>query len=177
MKQVKCKFCGNDAPANMQGYCQVCYRYFILEGKDIYPLPAYGEVTYAPNGDCICPECGKAFRKLGNHIRQSHNMLCKEFFPKHGWHIRKTKATNKDYRKHMRDIQDPLCITKNLLENGKSTRFMEPNGNQMQLPTHSMKSRCSNCVCLVEDSDGDWYCDEARCKCKYVTHCPEKQKD
>jgi hypothetical protein len=172
MNNFKCKFCGNPAPNNMQGYCQACYRYFILEGKETYPLPSYGEVTYAPNGDCICPECGKAFSKLGQHFYLAHHITAKEAFKKHGWHLRRVKASNSSYRKHMKEIQHQKCIDINLTECGKDTRFNGIRPNPMQLPIHSMKSRCANCCCLVEDDDGDWYCDDAQQKCKYVFKCP-----
>src|SRR5574344_276038 len=61
-----CKFCGGAGDKRYRGYCQSCYRYFITENKKLYPLydPAKGP-QYAPNGDCICPLCGKAFTKLG----------------------------------------------------------------------------------------------------------------
>lgn len=172
MKDTKCSFCGKSVARPMQGYCQTCYKYFVVEGKEVYPLPSYGECTYAPNGDCICPECGKAFRKLGGHVRYFHGLTTSEFFKKHGWHIRNTKASNKDYRKYMKDVQHPKTISINLLENGKLTRFNAELGNQKQIPTHSMKSRCANCACLVEDKDGDWYCDECQNKCVLVMHCP-----
>lgn len=117
-----CKFCNKPAPNNMQGYCQVCYRYFIMEHKEIYPLPKLGEITYAPNGDCICPFCGKAFRKLGLHFYYSHNLTSKEAHKKAGWD-QSAKATNEGYRILMRNIQHEKTITENLLEKGKPTRF------------------------------------------------------
>ena len=120
--ELTCKFCGKPAPKNMQGYCQVCYRYFIMEEKEIYPLPKYGEITYAPNGDCICPFCGKAFRKLGLHFYYAHDMTSKEAHEKAGWD-HNAKATNKDYRKLMRKKLQKKCVTINLLEKGKPTRY------------------------------------------------------
>lgn len=126
-----CKFCSKPAPSNMQGYCQVCYHYFILEGKEVYDLPKYGEITYAPNGDCICPECGKAFRKLGRHFNLAHGMSSAEAHKKFGWD-RNAKATNKAYRDLMRDKLQEKCVTVNLIDKGKSTRFA---------PNHSGRTR------------------------------------
>lgn len=120
---MKCKFCGKPAPNNMQGYCQVCYRYFVMESKEVYDLPKYGEIAYAPNGDCICPECGKAFRKLGRHFNQAHNMSSAEAHKKFGWD-RNAKATNESYRELMRNKLMKKCVTVNLIEKGQSTRFI-----------------------------------------------------
>ena len=118
-----CKFCGKPAPKNMQGYCQVCYRYFIMEQKEIYDLPKYGEITYAPNGDCICPFCGKAFRKLGMHFYYAHDMTSKEAHEKAGWD-HNAKATNKSYRNLMRNKLQDKCVTINLIDKGKATRYV-----------------------------------------------------
>lgn len=35
-----------------------------------------------------------------------------------------------------------------------------------------MKDRCKNCVCLIEDDDKDWYCDEVQVKCILIDECP-----
>jgi uncharacterized C2H2 Zn-finger protein len=49
-----------------------------MEGKDVHPIPPYGEIAYADNGDCICPFCGKAFRKLGRHFNLAHGLTSKQ---------------------------------------------------------------------------------------------------
>ncbi len=144
MKKINCKFCGKAAPANMQGYCQVCYHYFIMEGKDVYPLPKDGEIKNAPNGDCICHECGKAFSKLGQHVYYAHNMTSVEYAHKHGLKLRGpgfVRLSNPGYSAKMHDIQDPKTIKINLVEKGKPTRFMGERGNPMQLPYHVIKSK------------------------------------
>ena len=119
----KCKFCGKPAPTNMQGYCQVCYRYFVMERKEVHDLPEYGEITYAPNGDCICPFCGKAFRKLGMHFYYAHGMRSKEAHERAGWDYN-AKATNEFYRDLMRDKLQDKCVTINLIAKGKRTRYV-----------------------------------------------------
>ena len=66
---MRCKCCGKEITRNRySGYCQACYRYFVIEGKRLYDTPEIGKVVYAENGDAICHICGKAFRKLGGHI-------------------------------------------------------------------------------------------------------------
>ena len=131
---MKCKFCGKeDKRANcMQGYCQVCYKYFVLEGKQVYDIPKFGEMVYVENGDVVCNICGKAFRKLGGHLYQAHNLTSKEAFVQFGW-FRNAKATNENYRKYMKDIIQPKCINDNLLEKGKPTRLTK--GNKLRKGT------------------------------------------
>lgn len=167
-----CKFCGNPAPDNMQGYCQVCYKYFVTEGKDVYPIPQDGTVEYAPNGDCICHECGKAFRKLGQHVYYAHNMTSKQYAAKHGLKLRgsgKIRLSNEGYSIHMKNVQDPKTISINLIENGKETRFNAVNGNQKQLPNHTVKERCLNCLWFDIDTG---VCDIAKANAKLVMQCP-----
>lgn len=141
----KCKFCGRPAPNNMRGYCQACYKYFVAQGRKVYPLPPNKELTYAENGDAICPICGKAFRKLGGHLYNAHKISCDEAFRMFGWHRRKAKATNKDYRKHMKTIQKDYCVIDNLVCKGKSTRFGQNKGNKRELFHHSARDRCKKC--------------------------------
>ena len=123
MKKRQCKFCGREAPSNMRGYCQACYKYFITQGKDVYPLPSVGKIEYTESGDCICHICGKAYRKLGDHVTQAHEMTAREYFKKFKINCSHANASNITYRTHMRDIQKPYTISDNLLEKGKATRF------------------------------------------------------
>lgn len=122
---AKCKFCGNPAPdaRKMWGYCQGCYKYFCLDGKKLYDLPDYGKVEYAENGDAICHICGKAFRKLGAHAWNNHHISMRSYCNRYGLFYENTKASNADYRKHMKAVQKDYCITVNLLEKGKQTRL------------------------------------------------------
>jgi len=106
----------------MQGYCQTCYKYFIIDNKEIYPLPLFGEITYTKTGDCICPFCGKAFRKLGNHFRHAHGILSKQAHKQAGWDAN-AKATNADYRKLMKKRLQKKCVINNLLKKGVETRY------------------------------------------------------
>lgn len=123
MKTIKCKFCGNEAPNVYQGYCQVCWKYFVIDGKKEYDLPDFGKVEYAENGDAICHICGKAFRKLGAHIWNGHHITMRDYCTKFGLLYRTNKASNLDYRLNMKNIQKDYCITDNLLEKGKATRI------------------------------------------------------
>ena len=118
-----CKFCNNLAPNNMRGDCQTCYRYFVMEKKEVYELPEHSEITYAPNGDCICPFCGKAFRKLGLHFYYAHDLTSREAHERAGWYYN-AKATNESYRDLMRDKLQDKCVVVNLLDKGQATRYV-----------------------------------------------------
>lgn len=123
MEKIKCKFCGNEAPKRYNGYCEVCWQYFVRDGKKAYDLPDFGKVEYAENGDAICHICGKAYRKLGAHIWNCHHITMRDYCTKFGLLYRNNKASNLDYRIKMRIIQKDYCITDNLLEKGKATRI------------------------------------------------------
>ena len=124
MERIYCKKCGEKLrpyEKNMQGYCQACYKYFVTDKKKVYPLPPLGEITYAPNGDVICPLCGRAFGKLGSHIRYFHKLDPKEVYTKVGWD-RDPHATSNKYKEKMRShITEEL--KQDLIERGKNTRF------------------------------------------------------
>lgn len=130
---MNCKFCGNPCPSNMRGYCQVCYKYFVIDNKQIYDIPKHGEMVYTENGDVVCNICGKAYRRLGGHLYQAHHLTAKEAFIQFGWHRKTQKASNSEYRKHMHDIQQQKCIDVNLIEKGKPTRLTK--GNKLRLGT------------------------------------------
>ena len=38
---------------------------------------------------------------------------------------------------------------------------------------NSYRSRCEDCVCLVEGDNGEWVCDELNQKVEEVKDCPE----
>lgn len=124
MERTHCKVCGEALKPyekHMQGMCQPCYKYFKVDKKKVYPLPPLGEMTHAENGDIICPLCGRAFAKLGAHIKYFHKLDPVEVYIKVGWD-RTPHATSKKYQDKMRGyIRED--ITLQLIENGKGTRF------------------------------------------------------
>jgi hypothetical protein len=109
--------------SNLGGYCQPCYRYFVLDKGIVYDTPPYGEIWYAPNGDCICPICGKAFRKLGCHLYNFHKITSREAYQQFGWAFN-VKASNLSYRYDMKQKLKDYCVDINLIERGKNTRFV-----------------------------------------------------
>lgn len=127
MKKVRyCNLCG-DISDTTGPYCQKCYNYLRRHPEGVYPLPAKGEVAYAPNGDCICHICGMAYRKLGNHIMNRHGMTQNAYREEYGLH-HNTKLSSKEYISMMKDYNDQyynLVVKENLLVGGKLTRLAD----------------------------------------------------
>ena len=137
MKKIHCKFCGKEAPNNMQGYCQACYRYFIIQGKELHEPYKDNHIYYADNGNAICPECGKEFGKLGGHLRMQHHFKAEMVYRTMGINPRKAKASSITYRTRMRVVQDPKTISINLIEKGKKTRIQP--GEKFRLKRKEVK--------------------------------------
>ena len=82
--------------------CQRCYMYFRKHPQGYYPIPPKGSLSFATNGDPICHECGGAYSKLGNHIRQVHDMTIIEYKDKHNL-LHNTQLTSEKYKTKMRN--------------------------------------------------------------------------
>lgn len=169
----KCKFCGSEhGDKRYQGYCQSCYRYFIKEGKTLYPPynPSEGP-KFNEDGDCICPICGKAFTKLGNHLYYAHG-LSSDLYKSFGWNVRKKdRASNISYRKRMKEVLKSKCVEHNLKLCGKNTQFGKPNGNPLAVNKRVVNSRCFGCRYLTSHEGVSWYCTCYKKLCKFVIHC------
>ena len=74
---MKCRECGRNTEKSYSGMCQSCYNYF-RNGGTINPLPDKGRIEYDAHGKVICHICGKAYTRLGSHVRESHNMTIEE---------------------------------------------------------------------------------------------------
>lgn len=120
-----CNVCGVTVKAGK--LCCSCRAYFKVHPEGLYPLPKYGEIKLASNGDIICHECGAAYRKLGNHIAFRHHMTINEYKDKHGIY-HNDQLTCEDYKTLMRsynEINYDKVITGNLIDQGNSTRFVD----------------------------------------------------
>lgn len=123
MKEYKtiCSECGKVTRNNYGGLCQNCYLYFKNGGK-IYPLPEAGKIEHDENGKVICHICGRSFKRLGSHVRVSHDMTIKEYKEEFGLcsHARTTEET---YSKIMRENAYKNNMDKVIVEAGKATRI------------------------------------------------------
>lgn len=118
-----CPLCGD--PIDTTGkYCQKCYSYLKVHPEGLYELPPSGAVYYAPNGDPICHICGKAIRKLGNHIAFAHHMSQNEYRERFNLY-HNTRLSNAAYQKKMADYNkqyESVVVKQNLLVGGANTR-------------------------------------------------------
>lgn len=120
---IKCKFCGDLEKDNRYGgYCQSCYKYFVLDKKKAYNVAPYGEMARNEDDEVICNICGKAYGKLGAHLFNKHHLTSKEAYKLFGWDMN-PRATSDKYREHMRDVLQPKCVADNLIKGGMNTRF------------------------------------------------------
>ena len=101
--------------------CQGCYNYF-RKGGIIHPIPECGRIEHDINGKVICHICGRAFTRLGSHIKESHSMSIKEYKEKFGL-CANARTTESNYSKTMRKLAYDNNMDKQLLEVGKNTRI------------------------------------------------------
>lgn len=119
---MKCKECGKTVTTRLVlGMCQGCYNYF-RKGGQIHPLPLNGTIAYDNRGCVICHICGRAHKRLGSHIRESHNMTIAEYKEKFGL-CNNTKTTEASYSNMMHNYAIKYEMDKRLLRTGKNTRI------------------------------------------------------
>lgn len=130
----RCRIC--DKLISRGYYCDKCYGYLRKHPEGIYPLPPEKEMHYASNGDPICHICGMAARKLGNHIRNSHNISPTEYKDKFKLY-HNTRLSNDDYidvmvKHNKKNIE---IVRENLVVKGEKTRIKKGgslNGRKFQ---------------------------------------------
>lgn len=80
----------------------------------------YGKVTYNMDGLPKCEICGKVFRRIGCHVRHSHNMTAREYRLKYGLDIRQSLCSIESAIKSRKAVLGNYerCITENLINKG-----------------------------------------------------------
>ena len=136
---MNCTSCNKPMDKSYGGKCQSCYRYYRDGGTD-NPLPALGTIEYDHRGYVICHICGRAYKRLGSHIKQSHNMTIAEYKAKFEL-CNKAKTTEVNYSALMHDLAYKHNMPKQLQETGKSTRFKK--GEKIRL---GKKVRLQECL-------------------------------
>lgn len=116
-----CKKCGKHTDRSYAGMCQGCYNYF-RKGGEINPLPEHGKIKYDSNGKVICHICGRAYTRLGSHVKESHNMTIDEYKEKFGL-CKRTKTTENKYSQIMHDYAKEYKMDERLLIVGQATRI------------------------------------------------------
>lgn len=119
MSTYKCRVCNTP---NRNRLCQRCRRYLHIHPEGRYPIPPKGTVALAPNGDPICPLCGEAHRKLGNHLAFYHHIPAKQARLNHNLQAN-TRISHQDYISHMHDLNKEQPTARENLEKGASCRY------------------------------------------------------
>lgn len=118
-----CKKCGKSVTDKIypNGTCQACYNYYHKGGVD-NPLPPKGKIAYDHRGYVVCHICGRAYKRLGSHIKESHGMSIAEYKAEFEL-CNNAKTTEKNYSKHMHNLAYKYDMPNRLQETGKATRI------------------------------------------------------
>lgn len=116
-----CKECRKPIEKSYSGMCQGCYIYF-RNGGTVNPLPERGRIAHDINGKVVCHICGRAYKRLGSHVRESHDMTIDEYKKEFGL-CRRAKTTESNYSAMMRIHADNNGMKERLRKVGESTRI------------------------------------------------------
>ena len=101
--------------------CQACYNYYHKGGTD-NPLPKLGKVEYDSRGYVVCHICGRAYKRLGSHIKESHGMSIAEYKAEFEL-CNNAKTTERNYSEHMHHLAYKYDMPKQLQITGYPTRI------------------------------------------------------
>ena len=101
--------------------CQACYNYYHKGGTD-NPLPPLGKVEYDSRGYVVCHICGRAYKRLGSHIKESHGMSIAEYKAKFEL-CNNAKTTERNYSEHMHNLAYKYDMPNRLQITGYPTRI------------------------------------------------------
>lgn len=116
-----CKECGKYTERSYSGMCQSCYHYF-RKGGVVNPLPEHGRIKHDTNGKVICHICGRAYTRLGSHVKESHDMSIEEYKEKFGL-CKRAKTTESSYSQVMHNHAKKHKMDERLLVVGQATRI------------------------------------------------------
>lgn len=139
---MNCSKCGK--PINGKIYpektCQGCYLYYLRGGTD-NPLPPLGKIEYDHRGYVICHICGRAYKRLGSHIKESHGMNIAEYKAQFEL-CNNAKTTEANYSAHMHNLAYKYDMPKRLQITGYSTRVKKGERHLR----FGKKSRLQECI-------------------------------
>lgn len=118
-----CSLCGKKINGKIypDNTCQGCYKY-VQNGGTFNMPPAAGEIAYDERGHVICHICGRAYKRLGSHIRESHGMTISEYKEEFGL-CNNAKTTEQHYSEHMKELAYINGMPERLQKTGKNTRI------------------------------------------------------
>lgn len=140
--QSFCSKCGKRINGKIypDGACQGCYNYF-RSGGTINPIPPNGIIAHDNRGCVVCHICGRAYKRLGSHIRESHSMTISEYKELFGL-CNNARTTEPTYSAHMRELSYINDMPNRLKDAGKGTRI-KPGERKMR---YGKKSRLQECL-------------------------------
>lgn len=131
---IRCKSCGNYA-RSYSGFCQRCYTYFVKNGYETFKDEVeYGKLSRVNDknskqyGMPICHICGKAYKKLQQHIFYVHHMT-KDEYCNHFGLDRGIRMTTDEYNKKMSNYAYQYKMDEQLKKVGVNTRFKKGSKN------------------------------------------------
>ena len=137
-----CGKCGRDADGKYfhLGMCQSCYEYFRKGGTENL-LPEHGKIEHDSRGFVICHICGRAYKRLGSHIKESHEMSIAEYKETFGL-CNNARTTEKTYSEQMRISAYKNGMVDQLLKHGYNTRIKKGETDKRK----GKKSRLQECL-------------------------------
>lgn len=120
---MRCKECGREITKSYSCLCQACYHYF-RHGGTINPIPEKGRIAYDINGKVVCHICGRAYTRLGSHVRENHHMTIEAYKEEFGL-CKRTKTTESSYSNIMSQHAKMNGMDQQLLKVGLATRIQK----------------------------------------------------
>ena len=129
------------------GLCRVCHKYF-KAGGTINPLPDVGTIAHDERGYVVCHICGKAYKRLGSHVKGAHNMTIKAYKEAFGL-CNNAKTTESNYARMMHDYAYQYNMPEQLRLVGAGTRI-KPGETHLRLgkPTRLQENLAKRKRCL-----------------------------
>ncbi len=119
---MTCSFCGDVIRGRPYGSrCQACYRY-LKTGGEMNDLPPDGVIVKDYRGYVVCHICGRAYKRLGSHVKESHSMTIDNYKEKFGL-CRRCKTTSEAYSAEMKTHALLNHMPERLMTSGLNTRI------------------------------------------------------
>lgn len=138
-----CNKCGKtlaDYETHFKKMCQACYKYFHAGGTE-NPIPDPGRIEYDHRGFVVCHICGRAYKRLGSHVRESHKMNIAEYKELFGL-CSSAKTTEGSYSEMMRKSAYKNEMPERLIKAGYNTRIKPGETDKRK----GKKARLQECI-------------------------------
>jgi hypothetical protein len=139
---TNCSLCGKEITGKVypNHTCQGCYNYF-RNGGTVNKIPEAGVIEKDYRGYVVCHICGRAYKKLGAHLKESHRMTIDAYKEKFGL-CHNARTTAFSYSEHMRMLADKYKMGQRLMITGLNTRI-KTGENHLRL---GKKARLQECI-------------------------------